>query len=96
MFNALITLMRRTAPAAEDAVATPSALLILAQQHRAAAGIERSKRALAAAIAQDKPEGRRLVTPLKRIADLEGRATAAASIAACLSQERQIQTTLES
>src|SRR5882672_2012857 len=45
----------------------------------AAAGIERAKRALAVAIAQDEAEGRRLETTLSRIADLEERALAALS-----------------
>ena len=43
----------------------------------AAAAVERSKRTLALAIAQDQQEGRRLETTNARIADLEVRATAA-------------------
>src|SRR5262249_17376294 len=62
----------------EEEVADRSALLILDQQIRdAAAAIERSKRALSLAIAQDEAEGKRLEATLKRIADLEERALAA-------------------
>jgi phage shock protein A len=78
MFKTIVTLMRGAAASAEEAVADRSALLILDQQIRdAAAAIERSKRALAVAIAQDEAEGKRLETTLGRIADLEERATAA-------------------
>ena len=50
----------RSTPAEEDAI-DRSALLILDQHIRdAAAAIERAKRALAVAIAQDEAEGRRL------------------------------------
>src|SRR5882672_6678104 len=78
MFKTIFTLMRGAAARAEEQVADRSALLILDQQIRdAAAAIERSKRALAVAIAQDDAEGKRLETTLKRIADLEERATAA-------------------
>ncbi|HLQ92712.1 MAG TPA: PspA/IM30 family protein [Xanthobacteraceae bacterium] len=78
MFKTIVTLMRGAAAAAEEQVVDRSALLILDQQVRDAAGaIERSKRALAIAIAQDEAEGKRLETTLKGIADLEERATAA-------------------
>jgi phage shock protein A len=78
MFKTIVTLMRGAAAAAEEQVTDRSALLILDQQIRdAAAAIERSKRALAIAIAQDEAEGKRLETTLGRIADLEERATAA-------------------
>src|SRR5258708_20299480 len=78
MFKTIVTLMRGAAAAAEEQVADRSALLILDQQIRdAAAAIERSKRALALAIAQDEAEGKRLDITLKRIADLEERARAA-------------------
>src|SRR6201991_2594657 len=71
-------LLRGAAPAAEKDAIDRSALLILDQHIRdAAAGIERAKRALAVAIAQDEAEGKRLDTTLARIADLEERATAA-------------------
>jgi phage shock protein A len=78
MFKTIVTLMRGAAAAAEEQLADRSALLILDQQIRdAATGIERSKRALAVAIAQDEAEGQRLDATLTRIADLEERATAA-------------------
>jgi phage shock protein A len=78
VFKTIVTLMRGAAARAEEEVADRSALLILDQQIRdAAAAIERSKRALALAIAQDDAEGKRLETTLKRIADLEERAIAA-------------------
>src|SRR5437868_2376786 len=78
MFKTIVTLMRGAAARAEEEVADRSALLVLDQQIRDAATlIERSKRALAIAIAQDEAEGKRLETTLKRIADLEERATAA-------------------
>ena len=54
MFKTIVTLMRGAAAAAEEQVVDRSALLILDQQVRdAASAIERSKRALAIAIAQD-------------------------------------------
>ena len=78
MFKTFVTLMRGAAARAEEEVADRSALLILDQQIRdAAAAIERSKRALALAIAQDEAEGKRLEATVKRIADLEERAVAA-------------------
>jgi phage shock protein A len=78
MLKTIVTLMRGAAFRAEEEFADRSALLILDQQIRdAAAGIERAKRALAIAIAQDEAEGKRLETTLSRIADLEERAIAA-------------------
>jgi phage shock protein A len=78
MLKTIITLVRGAAFRAEEEVTDRSALLILDQQIRdAAAGIERAKRALAFAIAQDEAEGKRLETTLTRIADLEERAVAA-------------------
>jgi phage shock protein A len=78
MLKTIITLVRGAAFRAEEEFADRSALLILDQQIRdAAAGIERAKRALAVAIAQDEAEGKRLETTLSRIADLEERAIAA-------------------
>src|SRR4029079_16362676 len=80
MIKTFWTLMRGATHAAEQEVMDRSALLILDQHIRdAAAGIERAKRALAVAIAQDEAEGKRLDTTLTRIADLEERATAASS-----------------
>src|SRR5262245_7073655 len=78
MLKTIFTLVRGATFRAEEEFADRSALLILDQQIRdAAAGIERAKRALAIAIAQDEAEGKRLDTTLARIADLEERATAA-------------------
>jgi phage shock protein A len=78
MINTFWTLLRGATHAAEQEVLDRSALLILDQHIRdAAAGIERAKRALAVAIAQDEAEGKRLETTLARIADLEDRAAAA-------------------
>jgi phage shock protein A len=78
MLKTIVTLFRGAAFRAEEEFADRSALLILDQQIRdAAGGIERAKRALAVAIAQDEAEGKRLDTTLTRIADLEERAVAA-------------------
>src|SRR5258708_39073130 len=78
MLKTIVTLFRGAAFRAEEEFADRSALLILDQQIRdAAAGIERAKRALAVAIAQDEAEGKRLETTLTRIADLGERAVAA-------------------
>ena len=61
MLKTIVTLFRGAAFRAEEEFADRSALLILDQQIRdAAAGIERAKRALAVAIAQDEAEGKRL------------------------------------
>jgi len=80
MFKTIVTLMRGAAFRADEELTDRSALLILDQQIRdAAAAIERAKRALAVAIAQDEAEGKRLETTLVRIADLEERAIAALS-----------------
>ena len=78
MLKTIVTLFRGAAFRAEEEFVDRSALLILDQQIRdAAAGIERAKRALAVAIAQDEAEGKRLETTLTRITDLEERAVAA-------------------
>lgn len=78
MFKTLTTLIRGAAAGAEEDFADRHALLILDQQIRdAAAATEGAKRALSIAIAQDESEGKRLNATLKRIADLEERATAA-------------------
>lgn len=78
MLKTIMTLVRGAAFRAEEEFADRSALLIVDQQIReAAAGIERAKRALAIAIAQDEAEGKRLEVTLTRIADLEERAIAA-------------------
>jgi phage shock protein A len=78
MFKTIVTIARGAVFRAEEEFADHSALLILDQQIRdSASGIERAKRALAIAIAQDEAEGKRLETTLSRIADLEDRAVAA-------------------
>jgi len=65
MLKTIVTLFRGAAFRAEEEFADRSALLILDQQIRdSAAGIERAKRALAVAIAQDEAEGKRLETTL--------------------------------
>ncbi len=78
MLKTFFTLIRGATAAAEEEFVDRSALLILDQQIRDAAGaIERGKRALAIAIAQDEAEGKRLESTLQRISDLEERAAAA-------------------
>ena len=78
MFKTVFTLFRGTVAVAEEHLEDRTALLILDQQMRdAAAAVDRSKRTLALAIAQDQQEGRRLEATNARIADLEVRATAA-------------------
>lgn len=78
MLKTFFTLMRGAAASAEEAVIDRNALLILKQQIRdAAAAVERSKQALAIAIAQEQTEAKRLDATLSRIADLEERAAAA-------------------
>jgi phage shock protein A len=78
MFKTVVTLFRGSVAAAGEELEDRTALLILDQQMRdAAAAVERSKRTLALAIAQDQQEGRRLDATNARIADLETRATAA-------------------
>jgi phage shock protein A len=78
MFKTVFTIFRGSVAAAGEELEDRTALLILDQQMRdAAAAVERSKRTLALAIAQDQQEGRRLDATNTRIADLEVRATAA-------------------
>ena len=78
MLKTLITLVRgRTVTIAEE-VADQNALLILDQQMRDATGaIDRAKKALAVAIAQESQESQRLDATRARIEDLETRAVAA-------------------
>src|SRR5205085_8010763 len=72
------TLFRGGIAVAGEELEDRTALVILDQQMRdAAAAVDRSKRTLALAIAQDQQEGRRLETTNTRIADLEVRTTAA-------------------
>jgi phage shock protein A len=78
MFKTVLTLFRGSVAAAGEELEGRNALLILDQQMRdAAVAVERAKRTLALAIAQDQQEGRRLDATNARIADLEIRATAA-------------------
>ena len=78
MFKTVLTLFRGSVAVAEEELQDRTALLVLDQQMRdAAAAVDRSKRALAIAIAQDQQEGKRLETTCARIADLEVRASAA-------------------
>src|SRR5215470_8246037 len=78
MFKTVLTIFRGSVAVAGEELEDRTALLVLDQQMRdAAAAVDRSKRALALAIASDQQEGRRLETTKSRIADLEVRATAA-------------------
>ena len=78
MFKTVVTLFRGSVAAAGEELEDRTALLILDQQMRdAAAAVERSKRTLALAIAQDQQEGRKLEATIARIADLETRTVAA-------------------
>jgi phage shock protein A len=78
MFKTLITIVRSRAFAAGEAVADQNALLILDQQMRdAGAAIDRAKKALAVATAQESQEAQRLEATRAQIADLETRAVAA-------------------
>jgi phage shock protein A len=78
MFKTVLTIFRGSVAAAGEELEDRTALLVLDQQMRdAGTAVERSKRTLALAIAQDQMEGRRLDATCARIADLEVRATAA-------------------
>jgi phage shock protein A len=78
MFKTVLTIFRGSVAAAGEELEDRTALLVLDQQMRdAGSAVERSKRTLALAIAQDQQEGRRLDATCARIADLELRATAA-------------------
>ena len=78
MLKTIVTLMRGSAAAAAEEVADRHALVILDQQMRdAGSALERAKRALALAIAQDRQEGLRLDRIIAQIADLETRVSAA-------------------
>src|SRR5258708_2882274 len=78
MFKTVLTLFRGSVAAAEEEMEDRNALLILDRRLRdAAVAVERAKRTLALAIAQDQQEGRRLDATNAHIADLEIRATAA-------------------
>ena len=78
MLKTLITIVRGRAFMAGEEVADRNALLILDQQMRdGSAALDRAKKALAIAIAQDSQEVLRLDATRGRIADLETRAVAA-------------------
>lgn len=78
MFKTVITLLRGRAHEAEERLADHHALSLLDQQMRDAAGaVDRARKALAVAIAQDKQEERKLEAARAQIADLEQRAVAA-------------------
>ena len=78
MLKTLITLVRGGTAVIAEELADQNALLILDQQMRDAAGaLDRAKKALAVAIAQQSQEQRRLDATCARIEDLETRAVAA-------------------
>jgi len=78
MFKTLITLVRGRAHEAEVRLADQHALALLDQQMRdASVAVDRARRALAIAIAQDKQEEQRLAATRGQIEDLEHRAVAA-------------------
>ena len=78
MLKTLVTFVRGRSFAIAEGVADQNALVILDQQMRDAAGaLDRAKKALAVAIAQESQEGQRLDGTRARIEDLEARAVAA-------------------
>jgi phage shock protein A len=78
MLKTLITIVRGRTFAVGEEVADQNALLILDQQMRDGTGaLDRAKKALAVAIAQENQEAQRLEVTRSRIADLETRAIAA-------------------
>ena len=78
MFKTLVTLMRGRAFEVEQRVKDQNALALLDQQMRDAAGIvERARKALALAMAQERQETQRLDQMKAQINDLEQRAVAA-------------------
>ncbi|MCJ2033037.1 PspA/IM30 family protein [Methylobacterium sp. J-068] len=78
MLRLFRTLARGAAARAEEDLFDRNALLILDQQIRETrAALERSRQALAASVAGDKAEARRLAEVEARAADLEARAVAA-------------------
>src|ERR1700709_2849535 len=71
MFKTVLTLFRGSVAAAGEELEGRNAVLILDQQMRdPGAAVERAKRTLALAIAQDQQEGLRLDASCDRIADL--------------------------
>src|SRR6478735_5159610 len=88
MFKTVLTLFRGSVAAAGEELEDRTALLILDQQMRdAAAAVERSKRTLALAIAQDQQEGRKLEATVARIAGLEADRDAAMTARALFATE---------
>jgi phage shock protein A len=88
MIKTLITLMRGTSARATEMLEDQNALLILDQQIRdAASALDRARRALAVAAAQDASEEKRIATLQADIKDLEARATAALDTRADLATE---------
>lgn len=78
MFKTIVTLMRGQAFEAEQRVKDQHALALLDQQMRdAAAIVERCRKAVAIAMAQERQEAKRLAEIEAQIADLETRAVAA-------------------
>jgi phage shock protein A len=78
MLKTLVTLVRGRVVAIGEDVADQNALTILDQQMRDAVGaLDRAKKALAIAIAQESQEGQRLDATRARIEDLEARTVAA-------------------
>jgi phage shock protein A len=78
MFKTVVTLLRGQACEAEERLADRHALSILDQQMRdAMRAVERARRALALAMAQDQAEGRKLAAARAEVAELEERAIAA-------------------
>src|SRR5258708_33079995 len=78
MLKTFITIFRGQAAHAAEELADANALVILDQHIRdAAAGLDRARRALAIAMAQDAAEVQRIGEIDARIADLERRAVAA-------------------
>ena len=78
MFKTVVTLMRGRAFEAEQRIKDQNALALLDQQMRdAAATVERARKALALAMAQERQEAQRLDQIRAQIVDLEQRAVAA-------------------
>ena len=78
MLKMLMTIFRGQAAQATEDFADANALLLLDQHIRdAASGLDRARRALAIAMAQDATELKRIEAMQAKIADLENRATAA-------------------
>lgn len=75
MFKTIVTLIRGRAYDAEERLADQHALSILDQQMRdATRAMERAKKALALAMAEDQAAGRKLAAARAEVAELEGRA----------------------